>query len=81
MKPPKTSDEVMRELNDRAKAQGRYLATSFSEIPRSPESLLDRPDTPEFEERIRKVREYIARARSAHAAALAAPLDEVKTCG
>lgn len=49
MNPPKTSDEVTRELNDRAKAQGRYLATSFSEIPRSPESLLDRLFSQEIE--------------------------------
>lgn len=66
----KTSDEVMQELNDRANAQGRYLATSFSEIPRTPGSLLDRPDTAESAERIRKVREYIVRARGAHEAAL-----------
>jgi hypothetical protein len=64
MNPSKTSDEVMRELNDRAKAQGRYLSTSFSEIPRSSGSLLDRPDTAESDERIRKVQEYIARARA-----------------
>jgi hypothetical protein len=70
MNHPKTSDEVMRELNDRAKVQGRYLAASFSEIPRSPGSLLDRPDTAESNERIRKAQEYIARARGAQTAAL-----------
>lgn len=69
MNPVKTSDEVMRELNDRAKAQGRFLATSFSEIPRTSGSLLDRPDTAESDERIRKMQEYIARARNPQAAA------------
>lgn len=69
MNPLKHSDEAMRELNDRAKAEGRYLVTSFSEIPRISRSLLDRPDTAESDERIRKVQDYIARAAGAQAAA------------
>jgi septal ring factor EnvC (AmiA/AmiB activator) len=72
----KTSDEVMRELNDQAKAQGRYLAEQFSEIPRTPGSLLDRPDTAESDERLRKVQEYIAAARRGQGAAVSATQKE-----
>jgi hypothetical protein len=58
-------------MNNRAKAVGRYLAIPFSEIPRSPGTLLDRPDTADSDERIRKVRQYLAGVRPAEDAAVA----------
>ncbi len=57
---PKSSDDVMQELNDLAKAQGRYLGKAFWEIPREPGSMLDVPLTPEAEERIRRLDATIA---------------------
>jgi hypothetical protein len=39
----KTNDEVMKEMNDLAKSQNRYLDKSFWEIPRSKEPLVDKP--------------------------------------
>ncbi len=78
MNTPRSIDEIMNEMNDRAKAQGRDLDKCFWEIPRSPGSILDRPDTPEAEERIRKVRAYIDRARQAEAVPLAAISEETQ---
>jgi hypothetical protein len=64
MSTPKSSDEVMRKLNDLAKAQGRYLDKCFWEIPRQPGSILDVPLTPEAEERIRRLDATIERLRA-----------------
>lgn len=63
MSDSRSTDDVMRAMNERAKAQGRFLENSFSEIPRSPGSILERPDTAESDERIRRVQEYIAHVR------------------
>lgn len=67
MNTPKSSDEVLQEMNDLAKNQGRYLDKAFWEIPRQPGSLLDVPLTPEAEERIRRLDAKIARLKQQRA--------------
>jgi hypothetical protein len=52
MSTPKSNAEIMKEFNDRAKAEGRYLGKAFWEIPAQPGSILDVPITPEAEQRI-----------------------------
>jgi hypothetical protein len=47
MNTSKTSDDVLQEMNDLARAQGRYLDKAFWEIPRQPGSIADVPLTPE----------------------------------
>ncbi len=49
-------DEIMNEMNDQAKAQGRYLGKAFWEITRQPGSILDVPVTTESRERIARLR-------------------------
>jgi hypothetical protein len=49
-------DEIMNEMNDWAKAEGRYLGKAFWEIPSQPDSILDVPLTPEAEVRIAALR-------------------------
>ena len=68
MNTPKSSDDVMQDLNELAKAQGRYLGQAFWEIPRQPGSILDVPLTPEAEERIRRLDATIARLKRQRAA-------------
>jgi hypothetical protein len=68
MNTPKSSDDVMRELNELAQAQGRYLGLAFWEIPREPGSIVDVPVTPEAEERIRRLDARIARLKRQRAA-------------
>ncbi len=63
MNTPKSSDDVMQDLNELAKAQGRYLGQAFWEIPREPGSILDVPLTPDAEERIRRLDATIARLK------------------
>ena len=60
MTTPKSSDDVLRELNDLAKAQGRFLGKAFWEIPRQSGSIVDVPLTTEAEERIRRLDARIA---------------------
>jgi hypothetical protein len=68
MNTPKSSDDVMQDLNELAKAQGRYLVQAFWEIPREPGSIVDVPVTPEAEERIRRLDATIARLKRQRAA-------------
>jgi hypothetical protein len=68
MNTAKSSDDVLRDMNDLAKAQGRYLDKVFWEIPRQPGSILDVPLTPEAEERIRRLDARIARLKLQRAA-------------
>ena len=56
MNTPRTIDEIMNEMNDRAKAEGRYLGQAFWEVPPSPGSILDVPPTPEVQQRITALR-------------------------
>ncbi len=49
-------DNIMNEMNDWAKAEGRYLGKAFWEIPSQPESILDVPLTPEAEQRLAALR-------------------------
>jgi hypothetical protein len=49
-------DNIMDEMNDWAKAEGRYLGKAFWEIPSRPESILEVPLTPEAEQRIAALR-------------------------
>jgi hypothetical protein len=51
-----SNDEIMKRMNDRAKAEGRYLGMAFWEIPREEGSILDVPTTPEAEARIAGMR-------------------------
>jgi hypothetical protein len=44
-------DDIMRDMNDLAKAQGRYLGKAFWEIPPQPGAILDVPETAESRER------------------------------
>ncbi len=45
MSTPRSIDDVMNEMNDWAKAQGKYLGQAFWEIPRQSGSILDVPET------------------------------------
>src|ERR1043166_2066515 len=47
MKTPRSIDEIVQEMNDLAKAQGKYLEKTFWQLPRQPGSILDVPETPE----------------------------------
>ncbi len=51
-----SNDEIMKRMNDRAKAEGRYLGMAFWEIPREEGSILDVPMTPEAEARLAALR-------------------------
>ena len=54
-------DDLMNEFNDKARAEGRYSDRAFWEVPRTPGSILDVPETPESRERIAWLRECIAK--------------------
>jgi hypothetical protein len=56
MSTPSSNDEIMNEINDQAKAEGRYLGMGFWETPPSPESILDVRSTPEAERRLANLR-------------------------
>jgi hypothetical protein len=56
MSTPKSIDEIMNEMNDRAKAEGRYLDKAFWEIPSGAESIQDAPSTSEAEQRLAALR-------------------------
>ncbi len=56
MKTPCSIDDIIREMNDLAKAQGKYLGKAFWEIPPQPGSLLDVPETPQSRERVARLR-------------------------
>jgi hypothetical protein len=56
MNTSKPIDEILNEMNDWAKAEGRYLGKAFWEIPSQPESILDVPPTPEAQERLAALR-------------------------
>ena len=45
MSTPRSIDDIMEEMNDQAKAEGRYLGKAFWEIPPQPGSILDIPET------------------------------------
>lgn len=45
MPSPRTNEEVMHEMNDRAKAEGRYLGVNPWDIPRESGSVFDVPKT------------------------------------
>lgn len=45
MNTPRSIDGIMNEMNDQARAQGRYLDKAFWEIPSRPGSILDVPET------------------------------------
>ena len=66
MNTPRSINEIMNEMNDQAKADGRYLGKAFWEIPRQPGSILDVQETPESRERIPRLRaRRLARKRAA----------------
>ena len=56
MNTPTSNAEIMKRMNDRAKAEGRYLGMAFWEIPREEGSILDLPSTPEAEQRLGALR-------------------------
>ena len=56
MNTPMSDDEIMNQMNDRAKAEGRYLGKAFWEIPPEVESILEAPSTPEAEQRLATLR-------------------------
>jgi hypothetical protein len=56
-------DQIMNEMNDRAKAEGRYLGKAFWEIPSQPGSILDVPSTPEAQQRLAALRARRAQRR------------------
>jgi hypothetical protein len=63
MSTEKSIDDIMNEMNDRAKAEGRYLGKAFWEIPRQEGSILDVPLTPEAEQRIAALRARIEKRK------------------
>ncbi len=70
MNTAKTSDDVMREMNDLARRLGRLPAKHPWEIEPTPGSLLYVPLTPEAEERIRHLDAIIARLEREKVAAV-----------
>jgi hypothetical protein len=56
MKTPRSIDQIMKEMNDLAKAQGRHLVKAFWEVPPQSSSILDAPETPASRERIARLR-------------------------
>jgi len=64
--------DIMRDMNDLAKAQGRTLGKAFWEIPPQPGSILDVPETAESRERVARLRKcegdifYSGRAGVSH---------------
>jgi hypothetical protein len=79
MNTPKTSDDVMREMNDLAKKLGRYPTKHSWEIEPYPGSILDVPLTPEEEARIRRLDALISRLERENAAAVAEEQQDVRT--
>ena len=63
MNTPSSNDEIMKRINDRAKAEGRYLGKAFWEIPRAEGSILDVPSTPESEQRLAALRALLLERR------------------
>jgi hypothetical protein len=55
MMTPRSTDAILKEMNDLAKAQGRHLGKAFWEVPPQPGSILDVPETPESGERIARL--------------------------
>lgn len=53
-------DELVDEFNAQAKAEGRYYGRAFWEVPPTPGSILDVPETPESQARIASLRNRIA---------------------
>jgi hypothetical protein len=67
MKTLRSIDDIMRDMNDLAKAQGRYLGKAFWEIPPQPGSILDVPETAESRERVARLRaRRLARSQAAN---------------
>jgi len=56
MNTPRSIDDIVQEMNDLAKAEGRYLGKAFWEIPPQAGSLLDVPETAESRERSARLR-------------------------
>ncbi len=56
MNTAKPIDDIMNEMNDWAKAEGRYLGRAFWQIAPQPGSILDIPSTPEAEQRLAALR-------------------------
>jgi hypothetical protein len=79
MNTPKTSSDVMRELNDLARKLGRFPTRHSWEIEPHPGTILDEPLTPEEEERIRRLDALIARLEHETAAALTPAQQEILT--
>jgi hypothetical protein len=59
----RSTDELMADFNDKAKAQGSYDGRAFWEVPPRSGSLLDVPETPESRERIEWLKRQIAELR------------------
>ena len=53
-------DELADEFNAQAKTEGRYDGRAFWEVPATPGSILDVPETPESQARIASLRNRIA---------------------
>ena len=56
MNPSSSTDKIVKDMNDWAKAEGRYLGKAFWEIPSQPGSILDVPSTPEEDRRLAALR-------------------------
>jgi hypothetical protein len=56
MSTPNSIDEIMKRMNDRAKAEGRYLGQAFWEVPAQGGSILDVPLSAEATERVAALR-------------------------
>ena len=80
MNTPNSIDEIMNEMNDWAKAEGRYLGKAFWEIPSQTGSILDVTLTSEAEQRLAalRARRLQRTKKAAEQAAAIAPLPHAK---
>jgi hypothetical protein len=53
-------DELLEQFNAHAKSEGRYDGRAFWEVPPTPGSILDIPETPDSQARIASLRTRIA---------------------
>ena len=79
MNTPKTSDDVMREMNELARRMGRYPAKPSREIEPLPGSILDVLLTPAAKERIHRLDDILERLQQEQEAEVTDDQQKVRT--